>query len=207
VHNFANLAARFLHMPRYDGLTLSISIRIYESDKCKRDVIPRKKERSTRARAREREREREREEIWRVIGSAGVDAILSSIPHQPPPGNLYPSPSVSLSHAFTPHTRHRPFSCSPPLRPEYQAVVSSEDGNGGELVNDSPRVAQMTFKDPPEIILAHRKRSHSISDAPNAREIDGSEAFERGRLLLSREKRVSRSTRNVRGEKSLWETG
>lgn len=34
----------------------------------------------------------------RVIGSAGVDAILSSIPHQPPPGNLLLL-SLALPHS------------------------------------------------------------------------------------------------------------
>lgn len=58
-------------------MTLSINIRIDKSDKCKRDVIPRRKEKK---RGREREKR-----FRRVIGSAGVDAILSSIPHQPPP--------------------------------------------------------------------------------------------------------------------------
>lgn len=35
------------------------------------------------------QRRRGERRFRRVIGSAGVDAILSSIPHQPPPGNLY----------------------------------------------------------------------------------------------------------------------
>lgn len=41
----------------------------------------------------------ERERFRRVIGSAGVDAILSSIPHQPPPGNLYRPGVLSFSRA------------------------------------------------------------------------------------------------------------
>lgn len=91
-------------------LVLSISVGIHESDKCKRDVISRRKVKR-RKRGRERARMREREREWRfrrVIGSAGVDAILSSIPHQPPPGNLYPPVSFSCAH-----THHRPFSHSP----------------------------------------------------------------------------------------------
>lgn len=44
------------------------------------------------------ERRRGERRFRRVIGSAGVDAILSSIPHQPPPGNLYLL-SLNLSHS------------------------------------------------------------------------------------------------------------
>lgn len=86
------------------------------------------------------ESEEEREREWRfrrVIGSAGVDAILSSIPHQPPPGNLYPP--VSFSRV---HTHRRPLQLLAIAlrdRREYQAAVSSEDGNRQKLVNDSPR--------------------------------------------------------------------
>lgn len=90
----------------------------------------------------ERER-REREREWekrfrRVIGSAGVDAILSSIPHQPPPGNLYPPAVLSFSRVH-----HHPISYPRPTRDrgEYQAAVSFDDRNRRKLVNDSTRAA------------------------------------------------------------------
>lgn len=44
----------------------------------------------------------------RVIGSAGVDAILSSIPHQPSPGNLYLlSHLLSTSHCYSSSPKSR----------------------------------------------------------------------------------------------------
>lgn len=51
------------------------------------------------------EREEAERRFRRVIGSAGVDAILSSIPHQPPPGNLYPPlPPLPLFLSYRTHT-------------------------------------------------------------------------------------------------------
>lgn len=76
----------------YHKLVLSSNVRIRRSDKYKGYVIPRRKE---------KRRGEGGERFRRVIGSAGVDAILSSIPHQPPPGNLY-SPGFSLSLTLTP---------------------------------------------------------------------------------------------------------
>lgn len=84
----------------------SIGIGIHESDKCKRDVISWRKEKRRERRFR------------RVIGSAGVDAILSSIPHQPPPGNLYPPFLLCL---YFSHTVHTP---PPPPLPSLQLLAT-----------------------------------------------------------------------------------
>lgn len=104
-------------------------------------------------RGEERGRGWEERRFRRVIGSAGVDAILSSIPHQLPPGNLYPPAVLSFSRV---HRHPIGYPRSARDRGEYQAAVSFQDRNRRKFVNDSPRAAQIAFKEPLGI-LAHSR--------------------------------------------------
>lgn len=122
-------------------VVLLMDIRIRKSDKCKGYVILREEKREGEKRFR------------RIIGSAGVDAILSSIPHQLPPGNLYPPAVLSFSR-FHRHPISYPRSARD--RGEYQAAVSFQDRNRRKLVNGLPRAAQIAFKEPLGI-LAHSR--------------------------------------------------
>lgn len=69
------------------------------------------------------QRRRGERRFRRVIGSAGVDAILSSIPHQPPPGNLYLL-SLPRSHPLPPPVLT--FRCLSPLKPRIEGATNTE---------------------------------------------------------------------------------
>lgn len=69
------------------------------------------------------QRRRGERRFRRVIGSAGVDAILSSIPHQPPPGNLYLL-SLPRSHPLPPPVLT--FRCLSPLKPCIEGATNTE---------------------------------------------------------------------------------
>lgn len=84
------------------------------------------------------------ERFRRVIGSAGVDAILSSIPHQPPPRNLYPPGVLSFSRAHAiPSATRDPLEIDTNTKQPFPSEIEIDES--WSTIRAGP---QMAFKDP-----------------------------------------------------------